>query len=77
MTGSPLPTTTACPRCGGGFACGAATGRCDCFELQLTEALRAELAARFDGCLCMACLRELSGPTPSAPGDSRPLPARA
>lgn len=71
------PAAAACPRCGGGFACGAATGHCDCFELQLSAALRAELAARFDGCLCLACLRELSGPPPSAPGDSRLLPARA
>jgi hypothetical protein len=26
----------------------------------LSEARRRELAARFDGCLCAACLRELS-----------------
>ncbi|WP_374657965.1 cysteine-rich CWC family protein [Inhella sp.] len=49
-----------CPRCGGGFHCGAAEGRCDCFELQLSEALRARLAQRYPGrCLCLACLREL------------------
>lgn len=51
-----------CPRCGGGFECGAAlgpAGRCACFNLRLSERLRAELAARYDGCLCLPCLREL------------------
>lgn len=49
-----------CPRCGGGFDCGAARGHCDCFELKLSEALRAELAQRYSGCLCLRCLRELA-----------------
>lgn len=58
---APAPLSAAtCPRCGGGFACGAQAGRCDCFELHLTEALRAELAARYTSCLCLACLRELA-----------------
>ncbi|MFN3303937.1 MAG: cysteine-rich CWC family protein [Roseateles sp.] len=54
-----LPDT--CPRCGGGFACGASAGHCDCFDLQLSEALREQLAARYPGqCLCLRCLRELA-----------------
>ena len=53
---------TTCPRCGGGFECGAQDGRCDCFEVQLSDAQRAALASRYDDCLCLRCLRELAAP---------------
>lgn len=54
------PEKDRCPRCGGGFHCGAAEGRCDCFELALGEALRAQLAQRYPGrCLCLNCLHDL------------------
>lgn len=56
---APLPNAT-CPRCGGSFACGAQAGHCDCFGLRLSDALRAELAARYSGCLCLSCLRVLA-----------------
>ena len=60
-----------CPRCGGGFHCGAAESHCDCFELKLSPTLRAELAQRYRGCLCLACLRELAKPPqPPAPSAS-------
>ncbi|HPG79890.1 MAG TPA: cysteine-rich CWC family protein [Piscinibacter sp.] len=50
-----------CPRCGGAFHCGVSdAGPCACTTLTLTPALRAELGTRFRGCLCLACLRELS-----------------
>ncbi len=56
---APLPST--CPRCGAAFACGAATGVCDCFALQVPPTVQADLARRWPGrCLCLDCLRELS-----------------
>lgn len=49
----------ACPRCAQPFHCGAADARCDCFDLQLDDTLREQLARQYNGCLCLACLREL------------------
>ncbi|PTT90270.1 hypothetical protein DBR42_06275 [Pelomonas sp. HMWF004] len=63
-----LPVLAACPRCGGSFECGAVTGHCDCFDLQLTDTLRAELAAQYSSCLCLRCLRELAGAAARLPG---------
>lgn len=58
MTGQPVDAR--CPRCGGGFECGADAGHCDCFGIRLTERLREQLAQRYpDRCLCLRCLREL------------------
>lgn len=52
-----------CPRCGGGFECGASSGQaghCACFGIRLNDRLRTELAERYPGaCLCLRCLREL------------------
>jgi len=61
---SSTPAPDRCPRCGGGFQCGAALAHCDCSELKLSATLRAELAAQYPGCLCLACLRELTGQNP-------------
>lgn len=71
---SPLPPDTACPRCGGGFHCGVDDGHCACFGLRLGEDLKRELAERYPGqCLCLACLRELSGvAAPAAPRTGGP-----
>ena len=66
LPGSCLPENARCPRCGGDFHCGASEGLCDCFELRLDEPLRQELARRYSGCLCMACLSELAQPTTPA-----------
>lgn len=50
-----------CPRCGGGFDCGARAGRCDCFEVRLDDVQRAWIAQRWpEGCLCVACLRDIA-----------------
>jgi hypothetical protein len=48
-----------CPRCGEPFHCGAAEPRCDCFDLDLSAALRQGLAAQYSSCLCIACLKTL------------------
>ncbi|MDT9000645.1 cysteine-rich CWC family protein [Paucibacter sp. APW11] len=48
-----------CPRCGQAFHCGAQDARCDCFDLKLSEALRQQLAAQYERCLCIACLKAL------------------
>ncbi|WP_397534008.1 cysteine-rich CWC family protein [Roseateles sp.] len=58
-----------CPRCGGGFHCGAAGARCDCFDLKLSDAQRQQLSRDYSGCLCLNCLRELQQQTlaPRAP----------
>lgn len=58
-----------CPRCGGAFHCGVNDVEpCACTTLRLDDATLADLRQRFDGCLCLACLRELSmtqpAPTP-------------
>ncbi len=68
---SGVPLATSCPRCGGGFECGANAGQCDCFGIRLTEPLRAQLAHDYPGqCLCLRCLRELI-----AADDQRPAGA--
>jgi hypothetical protein len=48
-----------CPRCGKAFHCGALDAVCECAQEQLTDALRAELQHRYEGCLCVTCLRAL------------------
>ena len=46
-----------CPRCGARFACMAGTGRpCHCAEVTLSDAQRAAIASRWEGCLCHRCL---------------------
>ena len=50
-----------CPRCGGGFHCGANDAApCACTALKLDATALAKLRARYDGCLCLACLREIA-----------------
>ena len=53
-----------CPRCGGGFHCGARDATCACFDLKLSAEMRRQLAAQYGSsdCLCLACLLELSRP---------------
>ena len=60
-------TPERCPRCGGDFHCGAAdlTVPCACKAVALDARTLAALRARYEGCLCVACLREIQR------GDSR------
>ncbi|MBB4845939.1 hypothetical protein HNP55_004493 [Paucibacter oligotrophus] len=61
MSPAPAPRLDErCPRCGGGFHCGAQDQRCDCFDMKLSEDLRQRLGQQYSGCLCLACLRTLS-----------------
>jgi hypothetical protein len=55
----------ACPRCAESFHCGAADPRCDCFDLQVSDALRQRLAAQYSRCLCLPCLRALQTAEPN------------
>lgn len=45
-----------CEACGGDFNCGATLKGCWCSEISLSDESRAELRARYTGCLCRACL---------------------
>ncbi|HZI17825.1 MAG TPA: cysteine-rich CWC family protein [Pyrinomonadaceae bacterium] len=61
------PPPAACAACGAHFSCGAASSSgCWCGGLALDEAARAELRARYEGCLCRACLEGYA-----APGDGQ------
>jgi Cysteine-rich CWC len=45
-----------CEACGAQFVCGASGSSCWCQEIKLSEAAQAELRARYQRCLCRACL---------------------
>jgi hypothetical protein len=57
-----------CPRCGGGFHCGARDPRpCACTAVDLPAATLQALRTRWEGCLCVACLRAVAGGAAIAP----------
>ncbi len=50
-----------CPSCGAAFHCGIDdTAPCPCTALTLDAATLADLRQRFNGCLCVDCLRRLA-----------------
>ena len=51
---------SACESCGGEFVCGSRLAGCWCSEIKLSAETRAELRARFRGCLCRACLERFA-----------------
>jgi hypothetical protein len=55
-----LQEASVCEACGGEFACGAKLSGCWCAEVELSEAVRAELRLRYRGCLCRACLERFA-----------------
>lgn len=59
MSAAVWPVNANCPRCGGPFRCGVSDEHCACFGLQISPLLRAQLAADYSGCLCIACLATL------------------
>ena len=45
-----------CEACGKDFDCGAQTGKCWCFEVELDKEALGELRENFKSCLCQDCL---------------------
>jgi hypothetical protein len=66
-----------CPRCGGGFHCGALEGSCGCAGVVLDGATRDALRLKFEGCLCIACLRALQAERDAGLARQAGPPARA
>lgn len=49
-----------CPRCGTPFTCQAdQIEHCDCAGVALDDETRQQIELRFEGCLCLRCLRTL------------------
>lgn len=59
-----------CAACGNVFGCNAkaacegSSRECWCSEIELSETARAEIAERFQGCLCRSCLLKFAEPHP-------------
>ena len=47
-----------CEACGEEFHCDASLAGCWCSEVKLTDAARADLRAKYRGCLCRSCLEK-------------------
>ncbi|MBN8486679.1 MAG: cysteine-rich CWC family protein [Burkholderiales bacterium] len=63
MTTLPVPELpqARCPRCGGGFHCGARDpGPCACTGLHLRPDLLLAMRTLWSGCLCLPCLQALA-----------------
>lgn len=50
------PETIQCESCGKNFDCGAKTGKCWCFDLDLNKETLENLRESFTKCLCQDCL---------------------
>jgi hypothetical protein len=46
-----------CESCGKDFPCGAKSGKCWCFEIDLEEETLSKLQKEFESCLCEDCLK--------------------
>lgn len=51
--------TLRCEACGAEFTCGGGLG-CWCAQVEMSEAARAALRAKYKDCLCRACLEQFS-----------------
>lgn len=67
MSVTPQEGDARCPRCGGGFHCGRLDAApCPCSGIALDAATLAQLRQRYQGCLCLRCLRALASADPIA-----------
>ena len=46
-----------CESCGQLFACELSLSGCWCSQVTLTDVARAQIRAKYNGCLCPACLK--------------------
>ena len=75
-----MGTDSRCPRCGADFACEAdtaASAPCPCFAVRLNDRARAELRARYDRCVCVACLRAVQAACEDGAAVTPPAPPPA
>lgn len=49
-----------CESCGESFSCGSKTGKCWCFDIEIGEEALAGLKMKYNNCLCIICLQNLS-----------------
>nr|WP_232380801.1 cysteine-rich CWC family protein [Leptospira ainlahdjerensis] len=49
-----------CPRCGIRFECGAEAQSCACFSVNLSSRAKEFIEKKYQDCLCVSCLLELS-----------------
>lgn len=57
---NPKHEPKACPRCGGGFECKVGNVlQCQCMAVPLDTEDRAYIQARYEDCLCAACMKAL------------------
>ena len=54
-----LPEKLICESCHEEFFCGANTGKCWCFNLDISPANLAQLKKDFQRCLCSQCLEKI------------------
>ncbi|MCK5281289.1 MAG: cysteine-rich CWC family protein [Cyclobacteriaceae bacterium] len=50
-----------CPNCGNNFVCNNYNiSNCGCMEVPLNNTARQLISDRYDGCLCVNCLKEIN-----------------
>lgn len=54
--------TKTCEACGKSFGCGVNTGKCWCFEVDLSRETLEQLREDFKNCLCQECLEKKNEP---------------
>ncbi len=48
-----------CPRCGTLFTC-SKSGKCWCYEINVSESVQEKISKKYSTCLCPECLKLLS-----------------